>query len=283
MRISTVLRIGAIIICVGAWIRNITTLTSTFWPVIVGTTILSCPGPIILSAVTPVCNKWFGDKERSTATAILGLPSPLGAVVGLVMGGVFFLGVSFSTPLETIHSLERMIWWQNWYITGSTILFCLVMRDHPKIPPSAVALQNAPVKKLDKMIFEALKNKNYCIIILEYGIFYGVYLSLGALLSPIFEPYGYSNTEISMLGVEFIISGVISCMVVGCLLDRYSKFLVTLRVVCWGSTVVAMVCTGLFPLNKIKVTTGLMVLAGIILLPIIPVCISFASEVTFPM
>lgn len=194
MRISTVLRAGAITICVGSWIRNICTLTSTFWPVIVGTTILSCPGPIILSAVTPVCNKWFGDKERSTATAILGLPSPLGGICGLVMGGVFFLGVSYTTPLETVASLERMIWWQNWYITGSTILLCLVIRDHPKIPPSAVALQNAPVKKLDKMIFEALKNKNYVIITLEYGIFYGVYLSLGALLSPIFEPYGYSNT-----------------------------------------------------------------------------------------
>jgi hypothetical protein len=38
-----------------------------------------------------------------------------------------------------------------------------------------------------------------------------------------------------------------------------------------------------FPMNKVKITSGLMVLAGLILLPIIPVCISFASEVTFPM
>jgi small-conductance mechanosensitive channel len=72
-------------------------------------------------------------------------------------------------------------------------------------------------------------------------------------------------------------------MVIGVLLDRYSKFLLTLRVVCFGTTVVAMICTGVFPLNKVKITSGLMVLAGLILLPIIPVCISFASEVTFPM
>ena len=78
-------------------------------------------------------------------------------------------------------------------------------------------------------------------------------------------------------------SGVISCMVVGVLLDRFNKFLLTLRVVCFGTTVVAMICTGVFPMNKVKITSGLMVLAGLILLPIIPVCISFASEVTFPM
>jgi len=194
MRISTVLRIGVVIICVGGWIRNICTLTHSFWPVIVGTTILSIPGPIILSAVSPICNKWFSDKERSTATGILALPSPLGAIVGLVLGGVFFLHVSYDTPDETIRSLERMIWWQNWYITASTILFCFVIKDKPEFPPSAVSLEDAPVKKLDKMIFEALKNRNYMIICIEYGIFYGVYLSLGALLSPIFEPYGYTNT-----------------------------------------------------------------------------------------
>jgi len=105
MRLSTVLRIGTIIICIGSWFRNICTLTHTFWPVLVGTTILSCPCPIILSAVIPICNKWFGDKERSTATGILALPSPLGAIVGLVMGGLFFLHVSYDTPKETINSL----------------------------------------------------------------------------------------------------------------------------------------------------------------------------------
>ena len=93
MRLSTVMRLGTSVICLGGWTRNICTWTGTFWPVLVGTTILSLPGPIILSCVSPVCNKWFGDKERSTATAILGLPSPIGGIVGLVIGGYFFHGV----------------------------------------------------------------------------------------------------------------------------------------------------------------------------------------------
>ena len=90
--------------------------------------------------------------------------------------------------------MEHMIWWENWFITISAFFFCLIIRDNPKIPPSSVALQNAPVKKLDKMIFEALKNRNYVLIIIIYGINYGVYLSLGALLSSMLEPYGFTNT-----------------------------------------------------------------------------------------
>jgi hypothetical protein len=101
MRISTVLRIGAVILTAGTWIRYLAVVTSTFWPVLVGTTVLSMSAPIILSSVTPVCNKWFGDKERSSVTAILGLAGPVGAILGLACGGLFFLSVSYDTPLET--------------------------------------------------------------------------------------------------------------------------------------------------------------------------------------
>lgn len=108
-------------------------------------------------------------------------------------------------------------------------------------------------------------------------------MALGALLSPIFEPYDYNPTQISTLGVIFIISGVISCLIVGRLLDYYYKFLLTLRIVCWGSTAMAIVAIFVFPLGNIYLTAILMVLAGVLILPIIPVCISFACEVTFPM
>ena len=133
------------------------------------------------------------------------------------------------------------------------------------------------------MILEALKNRNFVIISIEYGILYGVYLALGALLSPLFEPYGYTSTQISILGVEFIVAGITSCMLVGCFLDYSSKFLLSIRVICWSSTIVALVLTFVFPYGNFNITSVGMVLAGIFLLPIIPVCISFASEVTFPM
>jgi len=77
--------------------------------------------------------------------------------------------------------------------------------------------------------------------------------------------------------------GVIACLVVGVLLDRYHKFNLHLRIVCIGTPVIGIILTGVMSLNKFALSALLMAIAGVLMLPIIPVCISFASEVTFPM
>jgi hypothetical protein len=85
------------------------------------------------------------------------------------------------------------------------------------------------------------------------------------------------------MGVQFVVAGVVACILVGCLLDRYSKFLLSLRLVCFGACTTALVAAFVFPLGSILFTTINMIAAGISIVPVIPVCISFASEVTFPM
>jgi len=77
--------------------------------------------------------------------------------------------------------------------------------------------------------------------------------------------------------------GVITCLVVGILLDRYHKFLLHLRIICIGSTVIAIVLTSILSVDNFGLTAFIMCIAGVLMLPIIPVCIAFAGEVTFPM
>ena len=95
---ATVLRLGGTCTLVGAWIRSLAT-PGAFWPVILGNVVLSLGGPILLSTVIPICNRWFGDKERSIAAALLGMPTPLGAIVGLVQAPIFFIGIDNMTSI----------------------------------------------------------------------------------------------------------------------------------------------------------------------------------------
>jgi hypothetical protein len=44
--------------------------------------IASLSGPVFNSGQNIICNKWFGDKERGIATALINISIPLGSIVG---------------------------------------------------------------------------------------------------------------------------------------------------------------------------------------------------------
>ena len=45
------------------------------------------------------------------------------------------------------------------------------------------------------------------------------YTAMGNILSPLFDPYGYTPTTVSIIGGVFIIFGVTGALVAGCILD----------------------------------------------------------------
>lgn len=99
------------------------------------------------------------------------------------------------------------------------------------------------------MIFEALKIRSYTIIIANYGIFYGIYLAIGALLDPILSQYNYPAWVTSAIGVTFILSGLISIFIFGMILDKCHKFLLSLRIVAIGGTLAGALAMLIFPLG----------------------------------
>lgn len=68
IRISTVFRIATVIAVCGAWVRVLAEKNKNFYWILAGYTIISLAYPILLSAVTLLCNKWLGDSERTVLT-----------------------------------------------------------------------------------------------------------------------------------------------------------------------------------------------------------------------
>ena len=65
MRPSVVFRISSAIAIIGGWIRMISAQTDSFLMILIGFILISLSYPILLSAVTLVCNTWLGDQERT--------------------------------------------------------------------------------------------------------------------------------------------------------------------------------------------------------------------------
>ena len=75
----------------GAMFRLITIASGWFWPVLFGTILQACAAPFIINSQIVICNKWFSDKERALATALLTISMPLGTALAFALTGTYFV------------------------------------------------------------------------------------------------------------------------------------------------------------------------------------------------
>ena len=112
---------------------------------------------------------------------------------------------------------------------------------------------------------------------------YSVFLALSVILDPFFESLGVDHSQVSIIGGVFVVAGVFSSLLFGLLLDKYRKYLLITRILCFGSLIVLAGCFGTFREGSIWIIGASAIVIGILIVPILPVGISFAGELTFPM
>ena len=180
---------------------------------------------------------------------------------------------------------ETLIAAQNFPYIAFFIIFQIVIRDKPSIPPSAVA-----TAKLDEGSycdgFRSLwRNKNFMRLACSYSIIYGVYVAIGTSMSNTLNPFGYSPTDISITGGTCLLAGVVAALVTGCYLDcsaAYRKTHLTLGIVTFlsSATIIPVLVFGNGSLVAIMLPV---VLFGISSVSFFPSSLSYGAELTFPM
>ncbi len=133
------------------------------------------------------------------------------------------------------------------------------------------------------MVAAAIKNKNFLFILASFSALDGVFIGIGVVLDPFFEGLKLPSSAVSIFGGIFVVTGVISSLIFGYLLDKYRKYLLTLRIISFGSLFVFGICYGTFQTFNIWIIGINTMFAGVLIVPILPVGTAFAGEVTFPM
>lgn len=64
-------------------------LTNNFYLLLASQTLIACCQPFLCNGVSKLASAWFGDSERGLATALGSLTTPIGCILGLVMGPLF--------------------------------------------------------------------------------------------------------------------------------------------------------------------------------------------------
>jgi Na+/melibiose symporter-like transporter len=91
-----------------------------------------------------------------------------------------------------------------------------------------------------------MKNKNYILLIISFTFLYGIYASLGAAVSFITRPYGYTSKNNSLFASVMIVFGVLGSIGFSIILDKFKKYKLILLVLCFGG--VASLATSLYTL-----------------------------------
>lgn len=105
---------------------------------------------------------------------------------------------------------------------------------------------------------------------------------MGAVMSSVTEPYGYTAKDNALIGGVFIVSGVIGTIVMSILLDRYHKFKLSLLVVALVGVLSLLAAQYTLPSRNVAmfaINTALIGFSGI---PVGPIGNGLAVELTFP-
>lgn len=224
-----ILRLGAFFFLSGNFIRLGWKITDSFAPVLIGCTVISLSQSIYICAITLVCNKWFPDSERDMAISICALSVPGGNILSFLQTGFLFRGVTLTSPTSLIKSTMNKILIEQFYVVlAIAVPFMLVIRSEPKQAPSLVSLKNPKQEGIIVTLKKVVKNRDFMFLCVVFGMLYGTFVGFGGTLSVLFEPKGFTSSEIAGLGLITVICGVIGSFITGILLQKYHKYSIML-------------------------------------------------------
>lgn len=127
------------------------------------------------------------------------------------------------------------------------------------------------------------------LLAVTYMIIYGVYCTIGAMMSNLLNPFGYGPSEISIIGGTCLISGVIGALLIGVFLDRtslYRKTHITITVMAvFASLWFMFVLKRRRDADDASITPIMLaiVATGVSMVSFFPSSLSYAAELTFPL
>ena len=133
------------------------------------------------------------------------------------------------------------------------------------------------------MIFQVLKNKNFMLISIPFGIYWGCNIAMCAVMSPLMKGYGYGPTVTSGLALFYLIGSVLGMTTFGLFLDRTHKFLLSLRLITILATLAFILGMIVLPLGLPIPVVAVGFYAGFCIMGTIPIGVSFTAEVTYPL
>ncbi|VDN04095.1 unnamed protein product [Thelazia callipaeda] len=281
VRVSVLLGAGGN--CIGAWLRLFSAKPDGFWITFISQTIVGSSQIFILGMPSRLAATWFGPEQVSTACAAGVFGNQLGIAIGFLLPPMI---VHMGTTDDVASDLTRLFLTS---VIANTIIFLLIIFSFPQkplLPPSLAQLQVLEDTKEThyfQSLKQLLKNSNFILLFITYGINAGVFYAVSTLLSQVilmFHPDEQEST--GTIGLLLVLAGMFGSVICGMILDRFHQFRLTIIGVYLFSTLGMFLFTFVVDFLQMWCIYASAIFLGFFMTGYLPIGFEFAVELTFP-
>eukprot|EP00743_Colponemidia_sp_Colp-15_P004645 GILK01005006.1.p1 GENE.GILK01005006.1~~GILK01005006.1.p1 ORF type:complete len:457 (-),score=72.14 GILK01005006.1:248-1618(-) len=275
LRISLLL--GSILTAIGAWVRYAGQPgeSYSYGVVFLGQALAGIGQPFLLAAPPKVASNWFKPQQRTIATTIASVANPLGVALGFVLPTIF---VPDSSNLRS--DIGSLLLAEAILCVVAAVLVVFAFKDKPPTPPCETATQQRdefwPAMK------HLFSNRHFLFLFLEFSMGLGSFNTLATLISTLIAPFGFGDSDSSLLGALVIVAGLVGSGVAGFVVDKTHRYRHTLMICFIGSSLAALAFAFLLHTQQIALVAISAALLGLFMTPVMPLSLELACEVTYP-
>lgn len=179
---------------------------------------------------------------------------------------------------------EHLLFLQNVAVSAAMVFLLLFVREAPEFPPSHTSLRVEKPINFTRVMDLLTKNSDFQVLLVIFATLLGVFQTFGNLMGTLFEPFGLTPGKISFYGALLLASGILAAPVIGAAVGKYKKYLLSLRtLICTMAIMFSGMLAFIQNLDVYEAAfTTSMVIVGACAVSLIPTCIDFAIETSFP-
>ncbi|CAH2328951.1 feline leukemia virus subgroup C receptor-related 2 isoform X1 [Pelobates cultripes] len=277
--------IGSGLNCLGAWIKTGSARPDLYGVTLCGQLVCAVAQVFILGMPSRIASVWFSTSEVSTACSIGVFGNQLGVALGFLLPPVLIPNIEDKALLS--HHISVMFFGTAAIASVLFILVIFVFQDSPPKPPSLAQamLQNTPESDYSykQSILRLLRNRNFILLVVSYGLNTGAFYSLSTLLNRmITEHYPGEEVNAGRIGLTITVAGMAGALITGLWLDRTKTYRQTTLGVYILSVIGMVIFTFILNLGKlwaVFITAGTL---GFFMTGYLPLGFEFAAELTHP-
>ncbi|KAG9481693.1 hypothetical protein GDO78_010761 [Eleutherodactylus coqui] len=276
--------IGSGLNCLGAWIKTGSARTDLFGVTLFGQLICATAQVFILGMPSRIASVWFSSNEVSTACSVGVFGNQLGVAVGFLLPPVLVPNIEDKDQLS--YHISIMFYGTAAVASLLFVLVIFVFQNAPPLPPTlAQAAQHSSGDQYSYKlsILRLLKNRNFILLVVSYGLNTGVFYSLSTLLNRMVTTH-YPGEEVNAgrIGLTITVAGMCGALITGFWLDKTKTYKQTTLGVYIFSMVGMLVFTFTLDLGYlwlVFITAGSL---GFFMTGYLPLGFEFAAELTHP-
>ncbi|MFX0152764.1 MAG: MFS transporter [Candidatus Hodarchaeota archaeon] len=221
--------------------------------------------PFVLNSFTKLAVNWFPEEEKVTATGL--------GTMALFIGIIIVMMATY--PLYEINGIEFVLLVYGLLSFISMVLYLLFVKDKPLQPPNPYFREKIFQTKGIKNLF---KNRDFNLLVFLLFAGLGIF---NALLSAIDDIFSRFSPNTGIIGGLIIVGGIFGAVILSSLSDKLGKRKIFLNVGLIVSTPLALLL-GVTGAGDFVFTIIIAFIFGFILVPALPVGLTYAAEITHP-